>query len=79
MRATNDSGAIKLGARRLTEAGMQIDESAAHCENAREQIREHFEPGSKMTAKRESQPLKHSPPSVSTEEGMQIDESDEQH
>jgi hypothetical protein len=39
---------------------------------------ESLEPDSKVTVKRDAHPEKHFSPSVSTEEGMQIDESEKQ-
>jgi hypothetical protein len=56
---------------------MQIEESDEHSQNARASMDESFEPDSNVTVERDSQSEKHSSPSCSTEEGMHIDESDE--
>jgi hypothetical protein len=57
---------------------MQIDESDEQDKKADSSIDESFEPDSNVTVERDSHPEKQLLPSFSTEEGMQIDESDEQ-
>jgi hypothetical protein len=64
--------------RRVTEAGMQIDETDEQERKAKSWIAESLEPDSKVTAERESHPKKQDSPSLSREEGRQIDESEEQ-
>jgi hypothetical protein len=57
---------------------MEIDESDEHDENTERSTQESFEPDSKLTAERDRQPSKHLSQSFVTEDGMQMDESDEQ-
>jgi hypothetical protein len=57
---------------------MQIDESCEQPWNAELPMRERLDPNSKVTVTRERQPQKHEAHILSTDEGMQIDESDEQ-
>jgi hypothetical protein len=57
---------------------MQNDESDEQNQNADLAIDESFEPDSNVTLERDLHPSKHFLPSISTEEGMKIDESDEQ-
>jgi hypothetical protein len=58
---------------------MKIDESDEQKENADSAIDESFEPDSNVTIERDSHPKKQDLPSILTEEGMKIDESDEQY
>jgi hypothetical protein len=57
---------------------MQIDESDEQDQKADSSIDESREPDSNVTLERDLHPWKQYLPSFSTEEGMQIDESDEQ-
>jgi hypothetical protein len=57
---------------------MRIDESDEQCKNARPSIRASLEGVSNVTIESASHPMKHFQPSSSTDDGMQIDESDEQ-
>jgi hypothetical protein len=57
---------------------MQIDESDEQNQNADLSMNESLETDSNVSVERDLQPKKHVSPSTSTEEGMQIDESDEQ-
>jgi hypothetical protein len=57
---------------------MQIDESDEHHEKADLPIHETLQPDSNVTVDRELHPRKHLGPRFLTDEGMQIDESDEQ-
>jgi hypothetical protein len=61
-----------------TEAGMQIDLSDEHCQNARCSIRISLEFDSNVTLEREVQSPKEPEEMISTEAGMQIDLRDEQ-
>jgi hypothetical protein len=56
---------------------MQIDESDEQLSKAESGIDESLPPGSNVTIKRDQQSKKHSGSSFSTDDGMQIDESDE--
>jgi hypothetical protein len=56
---------------------MQIDESDEQRPNADRSIDESLESDSNVTVERDSHSRKDELPSVSTEEGIQIDESDE--
>jgi hypothetical protein len=58
---------------------MQIDESDEQRQNAASSICDSREPDSNVTVARERQYSKHRPQSLTTEEGMQIDESDLHH
>jgi hypothetical protein len=55
---------------------MQIDETDEQFQNADSANDESLEPDSIVTVERELHPSKQFSPSISTEEGMQIDESD---
>jgi hypothetical protein len=57
---------------------MQIVESDVQSRNAPVPISESLEPASKTTDESDRHPKKQQRPSVSIEEGMQTDESDEQ-
>jgi hypothetical protein len=57
---------------------MQIDESREQPWKAEFPRRESFDPDSKGTLTRDRQPQKHEAQTLSTDERMQIDESDEQ-
>jgi hypothetical protein len=57
---------------------MQIDKSDEQPEKAESSMIERFESDSNVTAEREEHPEKQYRESRSTEDGMQIDESDEQ-
>jgi hypothetical protein len=54
-----------------------MDESDEQQQNAFSSIDDSFEPDSNVTVERDSHSEKDSFPSFSTEEGIQIDESDE--
>jgi hypothetical protein len=62
----------------VTDEGMQIDESDEQYKNADSSMNESLEPDSNVTAERDLHPWKQSGPSLSTEDGMQMDESDKQ-
>jgi hypothetical protein len=57
---------------------MQIDESDAQNPKAKLPIHETLQPDSIVTMQRDSHAKKHFVQRISTDEGMQIDESDEQ-
>jgi hypothetical protein len=57
---------------------MQIEESDKHFRNAALSRQKSVEPGSNMTDKRDADSEKHRSDIFSTEEGMQMDESDGQ-
>jgi hypothetical protein len=61
-----------------TDDGMQIDESEVQSPNARGFMRASCESGSNVTAARLPHEKKQSWWMISTEEGIQMDESDEQ-
>jgi hypothetical protein len=55
------------------DAGMEIDSSHRHFENADSPSTESAEPDSKVKSRNIRQPLKHDFEMISTDEGMQID------
>jgi hypothetical protein len=57
---------------------MEIDERDEQQQKADCSMDESFEPDSNVTVRRDEHAEKQESPSVSTEEGMQIDESEEQ-
>jgi hypothetical protein len=59
-----------------TLEGIEIDESAEQCEKADLSIRTSFASGSTVTDERSSHPVKAPSPMTSTDEGMQIGESE---
>jgi hypothetical protein len=65
-----------------TEAGIQMNVSAEHVENAFDSIWRRLEPDSNVTDfsdRQPGEPPKHSLPITSTDAGMQIDSSAGQH
>jgi hypothetical protein len=68
---------MALGSSRKRAAGMQIDESDEQSANVDGSIRESLEPDSNVTCESALHPRKHLSPRTATDDGMQIDRSDE--
>jgi hypothetical protein len=62
----------------VTDDGRQSDESDEHCRNAAYPMQQSFEPDSNVSFEREEQYSKQLASSISTEDGMQMEESVEQ-